>query len=453
MKISDIIAKHIDACIADLRTYVQAEFAQVLGGGIVAAPVAAERSRPRTKPVARAEKPMALRPQTRAKASASAKPAASGRTCGCGPVGRHRRECKLATGTGPRAAKKPKSDDEDSGAGLPADRDHPDGVADVARVQPAGDPADAADPSRARARTRRRSTATEPAEELPVIPHVVVVKMLAADRANNDVGDLGGLVLLADREPSLVGHADTKREHCPRHGWVGRVAFERDAHEHCRADRPPGAIDCPGCTETPGWTGHGVCARCDGHTYIVEVEALRADNSDKVKATASQDVTVTMTGVDGEEIRQRMRLGRDARGHDRAETTSLKDLTRAELRAGWDEIVALDEEQPGFVEPERPRTRAECEGTQRPCPWVSCRYHLAIDVNEETGSIKLVFPDVDPWELPHSCALDAAALGPHTLEALAEKLNVTRERSRQLEVKALFAAQEVAHALELESAA
>ncbi len=30
----------------------------------------------------------------------------------------------------------------------------------------------------------------------------------------------------------------------------------------------------------------------------------------------------------------------------------------------------------------RPRTRAECRDEARPCPWVSCRHHLAIDIAE-----------------------------------------------------------------------
>lgn len=32
----------------------------------------------------------------------------------------------------------------------------------------------------------------------------------------------------------------------------------------------------------------------------------------------------------------------------------------------------------------RPRTRAEC-GTQRPCPWASCRHHLLLEVNRPRG--------------------------------------------------------------------
>lgn len=32
---------------------------------------------------------------------------------------------------------------------------------------------------------------------------------------------------------------------------------------------------------------------------------------------------------------------------------------------------------------------ADCVGRPRPCPWVGCKYHLLLDVNEETGTITL----------------------------------------------------------------
>jgi hypothetical protein len=55
------------------------------------------------------------------------------------------------------------------------------------------------------------------------------------------------------------------------------------------------------------------------------------------------------------------------------------------------------------------------------------------------GSITLNFPDLEPWEMPKrgSCALDIAERGPQTLEYVGAAMNLTRERVRQLEVKAL----------------
>ena len=66
--------------------------------------------------------------------------------------------------------------------------------------------------------------------------------------------------------------------------------------------------------------------------------------------------------------------------------------------------------------------------------WVSCKFHLYLDVNPETGSIKLNFPDLEVWEMADTCALDVADRGGITLEEVGEILNLTRERIRQVEV-------------------
>jgi hypothetical protein len=85
----------------------------------------------------------------------------------------------------------------------------------------------------------------------------------------------------------------------------------------------------------------------------------------------------------------------------------------------------------------RPKVRSECETGPRPCPYVSCRYHLYLEVSPTTGSLKLNFPDLEVWELADSCALDVAERGAQTTEALGELLNLTPERARQLELSAL----------------
>lgn len=90
-----------------------------------------------------------------------------------------------------------------------------------------------------------------------------------------------------------------------------------------------------------------------------------------------------------------------------------------------------DEEQ------ERPRTRADCVGAARPCPWVSCKFHLFLDVNPETGAIKYNFPVHDPEELEHSCSLDIADAGGMTLNEIGDLLHISRERVRQLESRGL----------------
>lgn len=81
----------------------------------------------------------------------------------------------------------------------------------------------------------------------------------------------------------------------------------------------------------------------------------------------------------------------------------------------------------------RPKNRDECRVSDRPCPFVSCKHHLYLDVNPRTGSIKLNFPDLEVWELTETCALDVAERGGMTLEEVGELMNLTRERIRQVE--------------------
>lgn len=83
-----------------------------------------------------------------------------------------------------------------------------------------------------------------------------------------------------------------------------------------------------------------------------------------------------------------------------------------------------------------PLTRAECLDGQRPCPFVSCKWHLFLDVNPRNGAMKLNYPDLEVEQLEKSCALDIADHGGETLEEVAALTNVTRERIRQIEVRA-----------------
>ena len=47
------------------------------------------------------------------------------------------------------------------------------------------------------------------------------------------------------------------------------------------------------------------------------------------------------------------------------------------------------------------------------------------------------FPDLEVWEMNDSCALDVADRGGTTLEDVGAIMNLTRERIRQVEVRAL----------------
>lgn len=119
----------------------------------------------------------------------------------------------------------------------------------------------------------------------------------------------------------------------------------------------------------------------------------------------------------------------------RPRTENITRLARRTIEAD----AALYPERPG-VDYQRPKTRAECEraglGSRTPCPFVSCKHHLAIDVSEN-GHIKHNFPHLDLPEMRATCALAVAADGGATLDGVATLLNVTRERVRQVETKAL----------------
>ena len=113
----------------------------------------------------------------------------------------------------------------------------------------------------------------------------------------------------------------------------------------------------------------------------------------------------------------------------RARTISVKRMTKRELEIGR------------MLYPEtdyyKPKTRAECVDGPRPCPYVSCQHHLFLDVSARTGAIKLNFPDLEVWDMNETCALDIADRGGTTLEDVGAIMNLTRERIRQVEVKAL----------------
>jgi hypothetical protein len=95
-------------------------------------------------------------------------------------------------------------------------------------------------------------------------------------------------------------------------------------------------------------------------------------------------------------------------------------------------------ENPPVEGVERPRTRGDCEDVVRPCPYVSCKYNLYLDVNPHTGSIKLNYPTSS---LTSSSILRARRFRTRPDDARGaqpSKLNITRERCRQLETRGLF---------------
>jgi hypothetical protein len=122
----------------------------------------------------------------------------------------------------------------------------------------------------------------------------------------------------------------------------------------------------------------------------------------------------------------------------RGRTLSRKQMAR-ELRRQLRDGTVDPEEQNAREQLEgiRPHTRADCADAPRPCIFVSCKYHLYLDVNPRTGSVKLNFPDKELWELPDTCALDVADRGGITLEEVGAIMNLTRERVRQVETRGI----------------
>ncbi len=120
---------------------------------------------------------------------------------------------------------------------------------------------------------------------------------------------------------------------------------------------------------------------------------------------------------------------RKKRSRTRARTISIRRLSKTELNRGRALYPEID-----YWKPTR---RSECKDMERPCPFVSCKYHLYIDVHPVRGSIKLNFPDVEVWEMTETCALDVAERGGITLEEVGEIMNLTRERVRQVETAGL----------------
>lgn len=117
---------------------------------------------------------------------------------------------------------------------------------------------------------------------------------------------------------------------------------------------------------------------------------------------------------------------------------------------------------------ERPKTRADCIGKSRPCPWFGCIYNMAVDVTEAGSVIFNYKPDDRPgkrrpvsintksrdWQferaadkfLGHyfersvdpSCLLDIIdEHGDITLEQAGHLMSLTRERIRQIEARAM----------------
>ena len=97
-----------------------------------------------------------------------------------------------------------------------------------------------------------------------------------------------------------------------------------------------------------------------------------------------------------------------------------------------DLVIEFDEDGEALSEADRPKLRSQCVDGPRPCPWVSCRYNLFLDIRSD-GILRFNFPGKEPHEVFHSCALDLAEDGLRTLEQVALLMGMSKERARQIE--------------------
>jgi hypothetical protein len=79
-------------------------------------------------------------------------------------------------------------------------------------------------------------------------------------------------------------------------------------------------------------------------------------------------------------------------------------------------------------------TRGACRKLGGPCPHAVCRFNLTSERRDARGAkpSEIHLPVVH-----ESCALEAAEQGGMTLEEIAKRLSLTRERVRQIELGAL----------------
>jgi Sigma-70, region 4 len=167
-----------------------------------------------------------------------------------------------------------------------------------------------------------------------------------------------------------------------------------------------------------------------------EVDAVTPEKRESGIFPTSKALALSVDDVDtdgaatGEEAvtreQRRSRRKRDVR----ARTISVKRMTKRELELG--RLL-----YPDMEDAQKPKKREDCMGMDRPCPFVSCKHHLYLDVSARTGAIKLNFPDLEVWEMKETCALDISDRGGTTLEEVGAIMNLTRERIRQVEVKGL----------------
>lgn len=175
----------------------------------------------------------------------------------------------------------------------------------------------------------------------------------------------------------------------------------------------------------------------DGEEYdLEEFEDLKLTPKDK-RLKEQEEREEAMEKKKAAEKARRQELLKNAAAHPSA-TFSRTDLLKTRL-AVIKSLIKLTE-WVQLADKFRPKTRADCEKMQRPCPFVSCRYHLALEVHKQ-GNLTLNYPELETRdefnidEMPETCVLDVAQNSNMTLEEVGMLLKITRERVRQIEKK------------------
>jgi hypothetical protein len=270
------------------------------------------------------------------------------------------------------------------------------------------------------------------------LPASIALDDPAAEETEDDVDGNGNASFPtlpgAGRDLVALSPLD-RREVCPIHGWVGRLGFQAGRHEACVLEVRDTNEPCRSCGGQKIVVAGGFCRRCNGFG-IEPPDAIDSEDDDADADEVAADPDDGLTSTERRDVERGARTRRD-RGTPRSITIAQK---VSDDRAG--ELLGVDLSWHGADVEEmqslRPRTRGECVGTARPCPWVGCRHHLFLDVNEDTGGLKINFPDRSLDDLAETCALDVADRGVATLEAVGELMNLTRERTRQVEVRGLI---------------
>ncbi|HSX22357.1 MAG TPA: sigma factor-like helix-turn-helix DNA-binding protein [Gaiellaceae bacterium] len=237
--------------------------------------------------------------------------------------------------------------------------------------------------------------------------------------------------------PTLPLSENDKREVCDLHGWVGRKIYQRERHDLCEVPVDKFSDDETDSTEAD---------RTFSPDDVEPADADDADDADVEAADAPDEIddqdsdddegADDADGAEGATDPPRWsRASARRQGIPPKKTLAVRRITQLELAAGRAELQALGADGPYW----RPKTRGDCANVPRPCPYVACKYSLFLDVSD-TGSIILNFPHLEPGEMPanQSCALDLAEQRAMTLEEIAVVTNLTRERIRQVELKALI---------------